>query len=158
MERQASSPPVPETLPVRLARALRLDRLAMPRVAELVRFSIVGSSGIVVNLGLYALLTRVFDASLHVASPIAIEASIVWCFSLNDSWTFRDRRTLTSLGGRLARFHVVSGIGGVFNYAVLVVLVEAFGLWDILANLLGIGLAVLVKFAVNSVWTWREAA
>ena len=48
--------------------------------------------------------------------------------------------------------------GGVFNYGVLVLMVEVFAWWDILANLLGIALAVLIKYLINSTWTWREPA
>jgi len=134
------------------------ERIPDTRVTEFIRFSIVGASGIVVNLGLYLLLTRVFDVSLHVASPVAIEASIIWCFSLNDAWSFGGRQTRASLLMRLARFHAVCGVGGVFNYAVLVLMVEVFTWWDVLANLLGISLAVLIKYLVNSFWTWREPA
>src|SRR6202044_2216486 len=51
------------------------------------RFALVGASGTVVNLG-------VFDAALHanlskyVASPLAVEVSIIWNFVLNNYWTF----------------------------------------------------------------------
>ncbi len=51
-----------------------------PRIGEFLRFSVVGSSGVFVNLGGYLLLTRFADVPLEYASPIAIEASIIWNF------------------------------------------------------------------------------
>jgi dolichol-phosphate mannosyltransferase len=125
------------------------------RFIELARFMTVGASGIVVNLGWYYLLTRAGGVPLAVASPLAIEASILWNFLLNDRWTFRDRLPDGGCAVRLGRFHAVSIIAGAVNYGLLVLL-ASLGWWDMFANLLGILVGGLAKFGVNSAWTWRE--
>jgi dolichol-phosphate mannosyltransferase len=127
------------------------------RIREFVKFMAVGTSGVIVNLGAYYLLTRFGDLSLTLASPLAIEASILWNFLLNDRWTFRHRETDGGGAVRLGRFHAVSVIAGVVNYGLLIAL-AALGWWDMLANLVGIVLGGTAKFAVNSSWTWREQA
>src|SRR3569833_2654340 len=64
----------------------------MRALRTFLRFALVGASGTVVNLG-------VFSAALHaylnkyIASPLAVEVSIVWNFLLNNYWTFKERRT-----------------------------------------------------------------
>jgi dolichol-phosphate mannosyltransferase len=128
-----------------------------PRVIELVRFMTVGTSGIVVNLGGYYLLTRAGGVALAIASPLAIEASILWNFLLNDRWTFRARLPDGGCLVRLGRFHAVSIIAGAVNYGLLVLL-ASLGWWDMFANLVGILVGGLAKFGVNSAWTWRESA
>lgn len=123
---------------------------------EFLRFSVVGLSGVAVNLGLYLVLTRAFSLSMHLASPLAIEASVFSNFLLNNTWTFRHRLVQAPLLWRLGRFHAVSGLGGVVNYAVLVVMVHVFGWSDVVANLAGIAAGVAVTFTMHSAWTWRE--
>jgi dolichol-phosphate mannosyltransferase len=122
---------------------------------EFICFSAVGGSGIVVNLGAYYALTRGGGLPVEVASPIAIELSILWNFALNDVWTFAGREVEGRLLARVGRFHAVALAAGALNYAVLILLTRA-GWWDIAANLVGIGTAAVVKFAINSSWTWRE--
>jgi dolichol-phosphate mannosyltransferase len=122
---------------------------------EFVRFSAVGCSGIVVNLGIYYVLTRIAAVPIEMASPIAIELSILWNFALNDVWTFGGRRTDGGLPVRVVRFHAVSLVAGALNYAILIALARA-GWWDIYANFVGIGVAAVAKFGVNAKWTWRE--
>lgn len=136
----------------------RAESLLTRSAVEFLRFSLVGLSGIGVNLGLYLILTRTWSLSPHLASPIAIEASVISNFMLNNAWTFGSRLTQAGLLPRLWRFHAVCALGGVVNYLVLLLLVRAFGWWDIYANLLGIAAAVPVTYAVNSAWTWRERA
>jgi dolichol-phosphate mannosyltransferase len=135
---------------------LRAERLLGRPAVEFLSFSLVGLSGVAVNLGLYAVLTRTLSISLHVASPLAIETSIIWNFTWNDTWTFGRRLAQASLPRRLARFHAVCALGGVLNYLILVLSVGVFGWWDIYGNLLGILAGAVAKYAVNSAWTWRE--
>ena len=141
---------------------MTLDRLrtAAPprryrRAVEFLRFSAVGCSGIGVNLGTYYGLTRWLAMPIATASPLAIELSVLWNFVLNDRWTFGGRRTERRLAARVGRFHAVSVAAGGINYLILLLLAMA-GWWDIAANLIGIAAGAVVKFGVNSSWTWRE--
>jgi dolichol-phosphate mannosyltransferase len=93
---------------------------------------------------------------MYVASPIAIEASLLWNFQWNDTWTFRTRTAQATPLLRLARFHLICLLGGAINYLTLVVLVHVLGWWDVAAALAGIVAGVGVNFAGNSFWTWRE--
>ncbi len=60
-------------------------------VVEFIKFCAVGGSGVGVNLGIYALLTRWLNIDPAVASPIAIEISLLTNFLLNERWTFVER-------------------------------------------------------------------
>lgn len=131
-------------------------RIRFQKSEEFIRFCIVGASGVLVNLGIYILLTRLFGIRLEIASPIAIETSILSNFALNHIFTFRKRQTETRLITKLARFHIASGLAGATNYLVLLGLVHLAGLWDILANLAGIAVGTLINYYINSRWTWKE--
>jgi dolichol-phosphate mannosyltransferase len=75
--------------------------------ATLIKFLLVGSTGVLVNLGSFAALLHV-GLSKFAASPIAIEVSIVTNFLLNNFWTFRWRNVGASLFRRGVTFNVVS--------------------------------------------------
>ena len=92
-----------------------------------------------------------------VAAASNIETSIITNFTLNDFFTFPDRRTN---GGRqfvcrLGKFNLVSLAGLAVNMAVLWTLTSIFGVYYLLSNLCGIAAATLWNYVVNSWWTWK---
>jgi dolichol-phosphate mannosyltransferase len=131
-------------------------KLRIHRSEDFIKFAFVGLSGVLVNLGCYLFLERKIGFNFALASPLAIELSILSNFLLNNAWTFRSRRTGSSFRRRLFRFHAVAGLAGVANYGAFVTLVSAFHVYDVLANLAGILLGVLINYFINSIWTWHE--
>ncbi len=133
-------------------------RLRFRRSEEFFRFALVGLSGLFVNLGSYVLLTRKIGLDIALACPIAIELSILSNYFLNDVWTFRSRRVTIPVYRRLCRFHVVAALAGMLNYMVFLILVYLMHVYDILANVIGISVAMLVNFFLNSIWTWHQSS
>jgi dolichol-phosphate mannosyltransferase len=132
----------------------------MRRKGELLRFAkfcLVGLSGVLVNMGLLWLLTEFAGLFYLLSAAISIETSILSNFTLNDYFTFRDRRspTLKSFLSRLVRFNLVSLAGLALNMGVLWLLTEVFGVYYLLSNLCGIVVATLWNYLVNTWWTWR---
>lgn len=125
------------------------------KLEEFIKFAFVGGSGVLVNMGLLFLLTRYFAIRLEIASPIAIELSILSNFTLNNLWTFRSRATHVPFWGRIFRYHLVTGLAGLVNYGVLLLLVNRFGLHDLLSNLIGILIGTVITYSLNSLWTWN---
>jgi len=122
-----------------------------------IKFLLVGASGIIVNEGLLFILKELIKLTLPVASAIAIEASIISNFMLNDTITFRDRRTAgaKSFFSRLAKFNVVSLAGAAINYSATLLLTQVFGIHYLISNLIGIVIATMVNYLVNNWWTWK---
>jgi len=119
------------------------------------RFALVGASGTVVNLG-------VFSAALHanlnkyVASPLAIEVSIVWNFLLNNYWTFKERRTRDRTRIKGLKFNLVSLASLGVSFTTFIALSLFFPrLSPQVDQLAGIVPAVLVNYFLNSYWTFR---
>lgn len=125
------------------------------KVVEFIKFCAVGGSGVGVNLGIYALLTRGLGLAPALASPIAIEISLLSNFLWNERWTFALRTLRSAWPARLGTYHAVCLVGGGINYIMLLVLIE-HGWWDIAANLAGIALGTGAKFVASTRWTWRE--
>jgi dolichol-phosphate mannosyltransferase len=125
------------------------------KLEEFIKFAIVGGSGVLVNMGLLFILTRFLSVRLEIASPIAIEVSILTNFTLNNLWTFKKRNTHVPFWTRLFRYHLVTGLAGIVNYVVLLLLVNSFGLHDMLSNLIGILIGTAITYSLNSLWTWN---
>ena len=122
-----------------------------------IRFCLTGLSGVVVNLGSFHLLLQL-GLHRYLASPIAIELSIISNFLINNYWTFADRELA---GGRQIR-------GLKFNVVSLLALGVSYGSFLILSLLLpevapvwlqGLAIvpAVLVNYFLNSYWTFRDS-
>jgi dolichol-phosphate mannosyltransferase len=121
------------------------------------KFIAVGASGVIVNEGLLFLLKEFAGLALSVASPFAIEASIISNFLLNDAFTFRDRR-MAGAGPfmkRLGKFNMVSLAGATVNYGIFLLLTNIFGIHYLISNLVGIAVATMINYLVNNWWTWK---
>jgi len=135
---------------------LNIPRLGFRNLEDFMKYSLVGVSGVFVNLGLYFLLTRYYEISELVAPLIAIESALISNFILNNFWTFGKRVTQSRIRVKFVKFHLVSGFSALINYSAFLTLFLVFGLYDILANLIGIGLAAIVNYLINSNWTWKD--
>ena len=76
--------------------------LGTPRT--FVKFCLTGLSGVVVNLGSFHILLEL-GVHKYLASPIAIEISVISNFFLNNYWTFADRDLSSRKRIRGLRFH-----------------------------------------------------
>lgn len=126
---------------------------------KIVRFGLVGLSGILVNMGLLYALTEIAGLYYLVSAAIAIELSIVNNFVWNDLWTFKSVRDLR-FGRRIQRFlsfQAVSMGGLVINMGVLYLLADIVGIYYLVANLAGILVAFAWNYAVNRHFTWVGA-
>ena len=134
---------------------LNIPRLGFRNLEDFIKYSLVGVSGVFVNLGLYLFLTRYYEISELVAPLIAIESALISNFILNNFWTFGKRITQSRIRVKFVKFHLVSGFSALINYSAFLTLFLVFGLYDILANFIGIGLAAIVNYLINSNWTWK---
>ena len=135
---------------------LNIPRLGFRNLEDFMKYSLVGVSGVFVNLGLYLFLTRYYEISEVVAPLIAIESALISNFILNNFWTFGKRITQSRIRVKFVKFHLVSGFSALINYSAFIALFQVFGLYDILANLIGIGLAAIVNYLINSNWIWKD--
>jgi dolichol-phosphate mannosyltransferase len=130
--------------------------ISRDRLMEFIKFAVVGGSGVLINMGLFFVLTRWIHLVIVWASPVAIEVSILSNFLLNNIWTFRKRDTYVPFLNRLLRYHLVTGLAGIVNYLTLLLLVRFAGMSDLIANLIGILIGMFINYFLNSRWTWKH--
>ena len=113
------------------------------------KYYLVGTSGILVNLGILFVLTEFVGLWYLLSSTIAIYASITSNFLLNKTWTFRDTAIKQHSFLMYGKFIGVSLVGmGIqlgFNY----IFVEKLSVYYLLAALMSIMIASSVNFVLN---------
>jgi dolichol-phosphate mannosyltransferase len=136
-------------LTARAVRALRSPH----NWIQLAKFGIVGTTGYVVNLVVYALLLN--EANLHyvAAATGSFLVAASWNYWWNRNWTFRAQRGHFGIQGM--RFFIVSATVYGANIAVLAALVSA-GLGKIVAQAVAVVLVTPLNFLGNKLWSFRR--
>lgn len=120
---------------------------------QFVRFGVVGASGYVVNLAVFALAVHPLGIHYRLAAVLAFLVSVTNNFWWNRHWTFGARDG--HAGFQAARFFVVSGLAFLFSLLSLVLLVEVAGLPKVLAQALAIVAATPLSFLGQKLWSFR---
>jgi len=148
--------------PYRRMNRLMLSMQSWPRPAyrawtlaqRFQKFLAVGAIGLAVNQGFLFLLAGIGSASLTVSSPIAILASMVVTFFLNEVWTWHDRGSGRVLQ-RAVLYGTINSGGLIINWGILLFLEREWGVHYLIANLIGAAVAAVWNFLLNHLITWR---
>lgn len=149
MERSSTASTAAALARTRAGRALRRSHNWL----QLVKFSVVGASGYLINLAVYTALLR--GAGFHYlgAAACSFLVAVTNNYLLNRVWTFRGDRGHIAYQG--ARFMVVALVALAANLLILDALV-ALGLDKILAQAIAIVLVTPLNFVGNKLWSFRR--
>jgi dolichol-phosphate mannosyltransferase len=123
---------------------------------QLVKFSLVGASGYVVNLAVYTTLVKGFEVHYILAALAAFCVAVTNNFLWNRHWTFK--ATEGRMGFQAARFFTVSVLALGLNLIVLELLVSVGELEKVLAQAIAILAATPFNFIGNKLWSFNELA
>lgn len=133
-----------------------LSKVILPAILDspLLRFVLVGASGILVNLGVLEAQVRLLGlySKSYLGVPLAFETSVAWNFLLNNRYTFRAREI------RKLRFleYNASTLGSFLLQLTCVYFLTAQAhLHHLLADLVGILLGFLANYTL-SLLIWRR--
>jgi putative flippase GtrA len=154
-------------------------------LVRFLRFNLVAAAGIVVRLAVAALLVDVMKLHYLVGTVLAIEASVLNNFYLNERWTFAQRQAPnvqgpppnaqrprpnvqgptpsvgcldSSLLFRCLAFHAGNGLVSVVgSLALMPFLVRGLGLHYLVANVVSLFATGLLNFALSDRLVFRGA-
>jgi putative flippase GtrA len=138
----------PATARTRAGRALRTPH----NWVQLVKFSIVGVSGYIVNLTVYTALLK--GAGLHytVAATCSFIVAVTNNYTWNRLWTFHAQRG--HVGWQGLRFLVVAVVAYGVNLILLSALI-GLGVDKVLSQAIAIVLVTPLNFVGNKLWSFR---
>jgi len=118
---------------------------------QLLKFGVVGASGYVVNLAVYAALLGIGPHKAALVSFVVSAANNYWW---NRHWTFAGSKGHFAYQG--ARFFVVSLAALLVNQLWLFVFLDWLGLGKIVSQALAIALVMPLNFIGNKLWSFRR--
>jgi dolichol-phosphate mannosyltransferase len=119
---------------------------------QLAKFGIVGGSGYLINLVVFAVLAGVFDVH-HLAAAIgAFVVAVSNNFFLNRHWTFEPGERPAHF--QAARFFAVSLASLGINLVVLELLISGDVVGELPAQAIAVAVAMPFNFLGNKLWTF----
>lgn len=148
--RRAAAPPAAQTRP---HKRLLLGLRRPANWLQLIRFGLVGGTGFIVNVGVYALCVHALSIDYRVAFVLAWLVAVSNNFLLNRHWTFD--AAAGSVRFQAIRFFVVSLVAALFGFVLLTLLVESAGLAKVPAEALAVAASTPLNFIGNKLWSFR---
>lgn len=119
---------------------------------QLLKFGLVGGSGYLINLAVFAVLAGGFGLHHLAAAVGAFCVALANNFLWNRHWTFEAGHGHP--GFQAARFFAVSVAALLVNLAVLEVLISGASMGDLPAQAIAVAVAMPFNFLGNKLWTF----
>jgi dolichol-phosphate mannosyltransferase len=127
------------------------------RAARFGVFSFVGAIGALLQVTLFAVLTRALCLPAVAAMPVAVELVVLHNFLWHDRLTWREREAtrMRDRVVRLWRFHVANGLVSLAeNTIVIYWLVQIRGFPALLSAIIAIALCAPLNFLIADRWVY----
>ncbi|MBD2385054.1 GtrA family protein [Cylindrospermum sp. FACHB-282] len=128
-------------------------------VSRLIRFAIVGLSGVFVDLGGFYVLHKLLGWGLTPSGILSTELAIINNFVWNDVWTFSNISSRQQLGTqrlqRFLKFNLICFFGLIFNSLIVNWLFYEFEMNEYMAKLVAIICVTLWNFLLNWKLNWQ---
>lgn len=120
---------------------------------QLVKYVLIGVLGLVVDFGIYTILTH-FKMNVEIANIISSTCGIINNFLWNSYTNFKvhDRMIL-----RFISYFIVGQITTVFTTVSLFIFVTKLGYSHLIVKIVATFVATLIQFVINKVVTFRKA-
>lgn len=120
---------------------------------QLVKYVLIGVLGLVVDFGIYTILTH-FKMNAEIANIISSTCGIINNFLWNSYTNFKvhDRMIL-----RFISYFIVGQITTVFTTVSLFIFVTKLGYPHLIVKIVATFVATLIQFVINKVVTFRKA-
>ena len=119
---------------------------------QLVKFSLVGGSGYVINLGVFTLVASVLDLHHLLGATMAFAVAVTNNFWWNRHWTFAARAERARF--QAPRFFAVSVAAFCVQAASLHLLVASAGVPEVVAQAVSVAAATPLNFVGNKMWSF----
>jgi putative flippase GtrA len=120
---------------------------------QLMQFGVVGASGYLINLAVFALVNKALGVHYIGAAIIAFAVAVTSNFWWNRHWTFDAKQG--HAGFQAARFFTVSVLALIVNLVALKLLVSG-GMGELPAQAISVAIAMPFNFIGNKLWTFDD--
>ena len=130
-----------------------------PLAVRWLKFNVVGAVGIVVQMGVFALLFSAFHLNYMLATALSVETAVLHNFAWHERYTWKHlpRGAARDVALRLVRFHAGNGAISILgNLALMRLFVGSLHIHHYVASGLAIALCSLLNFAASEWFVFRK--
>ncbi len=124
-------------------------------IKEFFKFAFVGGIGTLVNIIILYLLTEKAGIYYIISAIFSFIVAMTSNFILNKIWTFKESIKL-NVGKKYLQFGLVSITALIVNLFFLYAFTEFLGIYYIISQVLAIGVALIINFLGNKIWTFSK--
>jgi putative flippase GtrA len=123
---------------------------------QFLRFSLVGSSGVAVNLAVYTLAIYAFHLHYFPAATLSFIVAMTNNFLLNRHWTFKTHQSSAQgFGSQYFKYFLVTFFGYGVNMALLWVFIDGLHWHKVFSQLVAILVTTLSNFIGSKLWAFK---
>jgi putative flippase GtrA len=123
---------------------------------QFMRFALVGSSGVFVNMAVYSGSIYLLHVHYLLAATFSFLVAMTNNFILNLRWTFKTHdRGIRTIRDQYVKYFMVTLISYAINIAVLWILVDLWHWHKIPAQLAAIAITTLSNFLGSKLWAFK---
>lgn len=130
-----------------------MDFLSQPIITKLIRFGLVGTSGVFVDFGVTWLCKEKLKLGKYVANSLGFICAVVSNYTLNRRWTFHN--TDPALFTQFGKFFLVSLVGLFLSNCLIYVFHERLRYNFYLSKAVAILIVMIWNFLANYYFTFR---
>ena len=124
-------------------------------IEEFFKFALVGLIGTAINIVILYYFTEFLNMYYLASATLAFLVAVTSNFILNKIWTFKEK-IHHEAAVKYSKFFIVSIVALVFNLFFLYILTEFFQIYYIVSQIIAIGLALIINFLGNKIWTFNS--
>jgi dolichol-phosphate mannosyltransferase len=123
---------------------------------QFIRFALVGSSGVLVNLAVYSGSIYLLHVHYLLSATFSFLIAMSSNFFLNLRWTFKTHNQgIKAIRDQYLKYVLVTLISYIINIVVLWILVDFWTWHKVLAQLVAIAITTLSNFLGSKLWAFK---
>ena len=123
------------------------------RYDTFIKYSLIGVTGVVLDFGMFAILTKYFKVYYQFANILSVSLGITNNFLLNAYFNFK---LTDNLFVRFMKFYSVGLVGLMLSTVFLFIFIEVMLIEGILAKIVVIGVVAIIQFKLNKIFSFKE--
>lgn len=124
--------------------------------SRVVKFGVVGATGLIVNTGLMALFTGQFGFYYVVGAVLATQGSTIWNYVITDAWVFDDRIAGRSKLKRFGLFWTLNNGALLIRAPLLWALTSFLGIHYLVSNFITLMVVMVGRYFLSEFWIWQD--
>ena len=134
---------------------MRINKNIPISIKQFVKYGLVGVLNTIITISVIFIFMKLLNVSYIISNIVGYLFGFINSFFLNKIWTFKENIKINAKIKYL-QFSLVSFIALLVNLFFLYVFTELLGIYYIISQVLAIGIALIINFLGNKIWTFSK--